>query len=176
LPGGFSPLYQTYKALEESGRVRRGYFVEGLSGAQFAWAQTVDRLRLERRDDDQRKALLISATDPANPYGSLLPWPENSGRPRRASGTKLIIVEGHPIFFLEKGGKKMTTFPKSEEPAFLEVALDGLREVTQRMRGRTLKIEEIDGEPARQSTLAARLVQYGFKDGYQGLTLMDTPR
>jgi ATP-dependent helicase Lhr and Lhr-like helicase len=174
LPGGFTPLYQTYKALEESGRVRRGYFVEGLSGAQFAWAQTVDRLRSERREED-RKVIVLSTPDPANPYGSLLPWPQNNGRPRRAGGTRLVLVDGHPVFFLEKGGKKLTTFPKAEDSAVLEVALHGLREVARRNRGRTLKLQEIDGESARKSPLAARLLQFGFKDDYQGLLLMDTP-
>lgn len=175
LPGGFTPLYQTFKALEESGKVRRGYFVEGMSGIQFAWAPTVDRLRAERSEDRQR-AFVLSTPDPANPYGALLPWPENKGRPRRASGTKLVIVDGHPVFFLEKGGKKMTTFPQAGEPSTLETALDGLREIAQSMRGRTLRLQEIDGEPARRSEIAAKLLHYGFKDNYQGLTLMDTPR
>lgn len=175
LPGGFTPLYQTYKILEESGRVRRGYFVEGLSGAQFAWAQTVDRLRVER-EEEEREPVVLSAPDPANPYGSLLPWPENQGRPRRASGTTVILVEGHPVFFLEKGGKKLTTFPKAEDPAYLEVALDGLRKAAQKIRGKTLKLQEIDGESAIKSPLAQRLLQYGFREDYQGLMLMARPR
>ncbi|MCA9778776.1 MAG: DEAD/DEAH box helicase, partial [Candidatus Eremiobacteraeota bacterium] len=133
LPGGFTPLYQTYKALEETGRVRRGYFVEGLSGAQFARAHTVDRLRAESKEDHP-KPVVLSTPDPANPYGSLLPWPENDGRPRRASGSLVVLVDGHPIFFLEKGGKKLTSFPRAEEPSSLEAAIDGLREVARQKR------------------------------------------
>lgn len=175
LPGGFTPLYQTYKVLEESGRVRRGYFVEGLSGAQFAWAQTVDRLR-STKDSGGLKPVVLSTPDPANPYGSLLSWPENKGRPRRASGTTVILVDGHPVFFLEKGGKKLTSFPKCEDPVFLEAALDGLRHFAQKARGRTLKLQEIDGEAAGKSPLAPQFIHYGFRDDYQGLILMDTPR
>ena len=174
LPGGFTPLYQTYKALEETGRVRRGYFVDGLSGAQFARAHTVDRLRAESREDHP-KPVVLSTPDPANPYGSLLPWPENSGRPRRASGSLVVLVYGHPVFFLEKGGKKLTTFGRAEEPSSLEAAIDGLREVARQKRGRSLKLQEIDGEPARKSPLASRLLAAGFRVDLQGLILMETP-
>lgn len=174
LPGGFTPLYQTYKALEETGRVRRGYFVDGLSGAQFARAHTVDRLRAESREDHP-KPVVLSTPDPANPYGSLLPWPENSGRPRRASGSLVVLVDGHPVFFLEKGGKKLTTFGRAEEPSSLEAAIDGLREVARQKRGRSLKLQEIDGEPARKSPLASRLLAAGFRVDLQGLILMETP-
>ena len=174
LPGGFTPLYQTYKALEETGRVRRGYFVDGLSGAQFARAHTVDRLRAESREDHP-KPVVLSTPDPANPYGSLLPWPENSGRPRRASGSLVVLVDGHPVFFLEKGGKKLTTFGRAEEPSSLEAAIDGLREIARQKRGRSLKLQEIDGEPARKSPLASRLLAAGFRVDLQGLILMETP-
>lgn len=174
LVGGFTPLYQTYKTLEESGRVRRGYFVEGLSGAQFAWAHTVDRLRLSQQEAP--RAMVLSTPDPANPYGSLLPWPENKGRPRRASGTKLILVDGHPLLFVEKGAKKLTTFPKIEEPALLDAALDGLREVAASRKGRSLRLQEIDGVQATKSPLVGKLKSFGFREDYQGLILMDTPR
>jgi ATP-dependent Lhr-like helicase len=176
LAGGFTPLYQTYKVLEETGRVRRGYFVEGLSGAQFARAHTVDRLRLEPAEHDSPQAVVLSTPDPANPYGSLLPWPENNGRPRRVSGARVVLVDGHPVFFLEKSAKKLTTFPRAEDPSMLEAAMDGLRQVARQKRGRTLKIHHIDGEPARKSPLAARLLAAGFRQDLQGLVLMETPR
>ncbi|MFA5506595.1 MAG: DEAD/DEAH box helicase [Vulcanimicrobiota bacterium] len=172
LPGGFAPLYQTYKALEETGRVRRGYFVEGLSGAQFAWAHTVDRLRAEPPAGIEQ-ALVLSTPDPANPYGSLLPWPENGGRPRRASGSKVILVQGFPVFFLEKGGKKLTSFPQAEDPSLLQASLAGLRELARQKRGRSLKIQEIDGAPARKSPLAPRLLAAGFREDPQGLVLLE---
>lgn len=170
LPGGFTSLYQIYKALEESGRVRRGYFVEGLSGAQFAWAPTVDRLRAEG-DEDTKEPVLLASTDPANPYGALIPWPESPGRPRRVAGTLLILVAGHPLLFVEKGGKKLATFPKLEQPEFQEPALRGLLKVAERQRGKTLTITEIDGAEASQHPLAAALKTLGFRDDYRGLSL-----
>jgi ATP-dependent Lhr-like helicase len=81
LPGGFGPLYRVLKEMEEGGQVRRGHFVEGLSGAQFALPGAVERLRAERgtrppidgyTEDDVR---ILAAADPANPYGALLEWP-----------------------------------------------------------------------------------------------------
>lgn len=171
LPGGFTPLYQTYKALEESGRVRRGYFVEGLSGAQFAWAQTVDRLRSEGESTQAKDPLVLATIDPANPYGTLLSWPESAGRPRRASGTFTIFVDGHPVLFVEKGAKKILTFPKLEEPEFREAALRGLEKVAASRRGRMLTIHEIDGTSAAKHPLYPALKQVGFRDDYHGLSL-----
>lgn len=175
IPGGFTPLYQTFKVLEETGRVRRGYFVEGLSGAQFAWSQTVDRLRNELDPNAPKEPVLLSTPDPANPYGALLPWPENKGRPRRASGTITILVEGHPMFFLEKGAKKILSFPKVEEPDFLEAALRGLDLYAKGQRGKMLTIMEIDGQPALKSPLHAAFKAFGFRDDYQGLSYLAAP-
>ena len=172
IPGGFTPLYQTFKVLEESGRVRRGYFVEGLSGAQFAWAQTVDRLRSEPDPNATKEPVVLSTVDPANPYGALLTWPPNAGRPRRASGTRTILVDGHPIFFIEKGGKKLVSFPKAEEPDFLEAGLRGLDAITRGIRGKMLHVHELDGMPPVKSPLYAALKAFGFRDDYHGLMYM----
>jgi ATP-dependent Lhr-like helicase len=172
IPGGFTPLYQTFKVLEESGRIRRGYFVEGLSGAQFAWSQTVDRLRNEPDPNAPKEPVLLSTPDPANPYGGLLPWPPNAGRPRRAAGTITILVDGHPLFFMEKSAKKLVSFPKVDEPDFLEAALRGLDRHARGRRGKMLQIIEIDGMPAQKSPLYPALKAFGFRDDYQGLTYM----
>ena len=172
IPGGFTPLYQTFKALEESGRVRRGYFVEGLSGAQFAWAQTVDRLRSDPDPNAAKEPVVLSTVDPANPYGALLPWPSKTGRPRRASGTRIILVEGHPIFFIDKGGKKLISFPKAEEPDFLEAGLRGLDALTRSIRGKMLHLHELDGLPPMKSPLYSAFKAFGFRDDYHGLMYM----
>ena len=172
LPGGFTPLYQTLRAMEETGRVRRGYFVEGLSGAQFAWSQTVDRLRSEVDLNAGKEPVVLSTPDPANPYGALLPWPDNAGRPRRAAGTHVILVEGHPVFFVEKGAKKIVTFPKVEEPEFLDAALRGLERIAQGVRGKSIRLLEVDGVAADQSPLNAALRAFGFREDYQGLLYM----
>ncbi len=173
VPGGFSPLYAVYKELEESGRVRRGYFVEGLSGAQFAWAQTVDRLRHESPDASP-KAVLVAATDPANPFGTLLAWPELSGagKPRRAAGVLLLLVEGEPVLMLEGGGKRLSTFKAVEDPRLRQAGLEGLKEAASRYRGRSLRLQEIAGVSALKHPLAEALRRLGFRDDYRGLTYL----
>ena len=76
IPGGFSTIYPVLRRLEETGRVRRGYFVAGLGAAQFAQPGAVDLLRAAREEPETPMAVTLAATDPANPYGALLPWPE----------------------------------------------------------------------------------------------------
>ena len=111
--GGFSAVYPVLREMEERGRVRRGYFVEGLGGAQFCLPAALDRLRSERGDpggdDRPRDVLVLAAADPANPYGAALPWPrrdDNDRRPfQRAAGAYVALVDGEPVLYLERGGK-----------------------------------------------------------------------
>jgi ATP-dependent Lhr-like helicase len=120
--GGFALVYKTLSGFEEMGRCRRGYFVEGLGAAQFATAGTIDRMRgyvdqherAERGDRSAPTAVTLAATDPANPYGAVLPWPtlpEGSGhRPGRKAGGLVVLVDGHLVLYVERGGKSMLVF------------------------------------------------------------------
>ncbi len=101
IEGGFAGMYPVLKALEDAGRVRRGYFVAGLGGAQFAVPGAVDRLRAYREPDG--KVVVLAATDPANAYGLSLPWPVKG--PQRAAGAYVVLVDGLPSLYLEKGGR-----------------------------------------------------------------------
>jgi ATP-dependent Lhr-like helicase len=101
VPGGFAAVYPVLKAMEEAGRIRRGYFVTGLGGAQFAVAGAVDRLRAAR--DSETGAVVLAATDPANPYGVALPWPVKG--PQRVAGAYVVLVDGLPSLYVERGGK-----------------------------------------------------------------------
>ena len=119
--GGFAGVYGVLKALEETGGVRRGYFVAGLGAAQFALPGAVDRLRAERPAvgaapaGPPPAALVLAATDPANPYGAALPWPDRpGGRPSRAAGAYVVLVDGEPAAYLERGGRSLVTFPAAE--------------------------------------------------------------
>ena len=104
IPGGFAGLYPVLRAMEESGRIRRGYFVAGLGGAQFALPGAVDRLRSVRQPAaGTARALVLAATDPANPFGLVLPWPVKG--PQRAAGAYLVLVDGTPALYLERGGR-----------------------------------------------------------------------
>ena len=170
--GGFSAIYRVLRAMEESGKVRRGYFVEGLGGAQFASPGAVDRLRAARSGDD-REVLVLSAVDPANPYGWLLPWPtrdDNDGAgPRRVPGAAVVLVDGIATLYVDRGGRRLLTFPAADDPDVAITAARALTKVAERHRGRILRIEKIDGEPARTSPHAERLRAAAFQSDPRGL-------
>ncbi len=178
LPGGFSPLYRVLKLMEEGGRVRRGYFVEGLSGAQFALPGALDRLRAARLDEapidgfGAEAVRVLAAQDPANPYGALLPWPEPGGgaAPRRTSGARVILVAGKVALYLGPGGRSLTSFPGSltAEGGELALALVALRGLSGRGRKRLL-IRQIDGLPVLTSPLRGALLAAGFEPDYDAL-------
>jgi len=168
--GGFAGVYPVLRALEESGRARRGWFVAGLGAAQFALPGAVDRLRAHRTIDEESRArvLVLAATDPAQPYGAALSWPERSGaspRPSRSAGAFVVLADGECIAFLERGGKAVITFSTDERWA------EALVEAHKQGRLTRVQIERIDDEPARTSPHAAALRAAGFADGYKGLTL-----
>jgi hypothetical protein len=127
VPGGFAGIYPVLARLEETGRVRRGYFIEGLGGAQFALSGAVDRLRLPGGD---HRVLAIAATDPANPYGAALEWPTiEEGRIGRIAGAHVILVDGRLAGFADK--RRLSTFgepdPTTSPRAWLRSADDSRR-------------------------------------------------
>ncbi|HEV7523856.1 MAG TPA: DEAD/DEAH box helicase [Acidimicrobiia bacterium] len=170
--GGFAGVYPVLRALEESGRARRGWFVDGLGAAQFALPGAVDRLRAHRTVDEESRArvLVLAATDPAQPYGAALSWPERSngsGRPSRSAGAYVVLVDGECAAFLERGGKALVTFATETIDRWAEA----LVEAHKQGRLARVQIERIDDEPARSSPHADALRAAGFADGYKGLTL-----
>jgi ATP-dependent Lhr-like helicase len=163
VPGGFAMLYKVLSTFEEAGRCQRGYFVESLGGAQFAVASTVDRLRSYIDDpapfkDPERpeyRAVVLAATDPANPYGAALPWPTSSeegqgpgARPGRKPGALVVLVEGELAWFLERGGRSLLTF--TDDPAAGHAAATALADLVTARRVASILIERIDGVPALQ--------------------------
>src|SRR5262249_20437139 len=123
--GGLGALYPVLRRLEEAGRIRRGYFVAGLGGSQFADAGALDRLRALREtaadadeDDEVPPAVVLAATDPANPYGAALPWSKTeAARLARAAETHVVLVDGVLAAYLGKGEKEIRTFLPADEPA-----------------------------------------------------------
>lgn len=172
--GGFSRIYRVLKEMEASGKVRRGYFVEGLGGAQFAFPGTVDRLRSVDESEPRGDAHLLAATDPANPFGWLIPWPaytNETGRgPRRIAGASVVLVAGEPVFYVDRRGKRLRTMVGASEEA-LDRAVDALPRLAMRMRRKAFTIEEVDGERAVRSLLGARLRARGFVPDYRGLRM-----
>jgi ATP-dependent Lhr-like helicase len=124
LVGGFAAVYPVLRAMEESGRIRRGYFVAGLGGAQFALPGAVDRLRSHRDVGPAPVCLVLAATDPANPYGGALPWPVRG--PQRAAGAYVVLVDGLASLYLERGGRSLVAlreFDGTWEPQAVEALL-----------------------------------------------------
>jgi ATP-dependent Lhr-like helicase len=174
LPGGFSAVYPVLKAMEEAGRVRRGYFVEGLGGAQFGSPGAVERLRGEREPRDEPCAVVLAATDPAQPYGAAVPWPRREGderrTPPRAAGARVILVDGTPVLYLDRSGRGLSTLPAADDEQLLGLAFGALAGEAARQGTRGLTIERIDAEPATASPIARHLPGAGFAAGYRGFT------
>ena len=181
VPGGFGPVYKVLSALEEAGRVRRGYFVEGLSGAQFARPGTVDMLRTVRPPEDpdldveEQDMAFVPAIDPANPWGSLLPWPEtgqaaSSVRPRRVAGAWLLLSAGEPLLYLGANGRQLITFPvQMARPGVAARAFAALHRMPQTTRRGTLIVEKIDGQVVADSVYREAMLRSGFVSDYRGL-------
>ncbi|GGO66056.1 DEAD/DEAH box helicase [Nonomuraea cavernae] len=201
LPGGFTPVYQVLRAYEESGRCRRGYFVEGLGGAQFALPGAVDRMRAMAPGiapgsvgpagegsadafgpggsrasgasrDPARRAVVLAAADPANPYGAALPWPPRSGdaghRPGRKAGALVVLVDGFLVLYVERGGKTLLSYADDER---LRPAVDALALAVRDGALGKLTVERADGASIVDSPLAAALEEAGFHPTPRGLRL-----
>jgi len=177
VPGGFAAVYPVLRAMEEAGKIRRGHFVEGYAGAQFAWAAAVDGLRAARTRRGPAAGIALAAQDPAQPFGALLPWPEpasEAARPRRAAGATVVLVGGEPVLFAGRGARTVWTFPVAEPSHHEETLLAAARAlaVTLGPRHRKgLRVETIDAEPAASAPAAEAFVRTGWRRGYRGLEL-----
>ena len=161
IPGGFTALYPVLARMEETGKARRGYFVEGLGGAQFAVAGAIDRLR----EESDPRLVILAATDPANPYGAALPWPKLSGaRPARAAGRHVAIWNGEPAAFLDR--RRLTVLDAAGLPP--ESLAAGL--VSLAGRRRRFRIDQIDDTPVSEHPLSGLLTEQGFVVSPTGLT------
>jgi len=178
--GGFGAVYPVYREMEERGRVRRGYFVEGLGGAQFSVAGAVDRLRSMRRGpgadaSDDPRTTLLAATDPANPYGAVLGWPRDEARhsrsPSRAAGAYVVLHDGELVLYLERGGKSLQTFARFDDPRIAELAVGALRQLIDDGRLKRLQLERVDGSAIAESAHTQRLADLGFRQAYRGYVL-----
>jgi ATP-dependent helicase Lhr and Lhr-like helicase len=174
IAGGFSAVYPIAKAMEEAGRARRGYFVAGLGAAQFALPGADDRLRSlrEKPPREESRTVVVAATDPANPYGAALPWPEREGaRPQRAAGAQVILRDGHLTAWLGRADRNLLTFLPESEPEASETAAaiaGALAGLVESGRRRVLFVGKVDGEDPSRSPLAPYLREAGFLAGSRG--------
>ncbi|MDR3361178.1 MAG: hypothetical protein LBO20_11195, partial [Bifidobacteriaceae bacterium] len=192
----FAQVYPALSALEESGAIRRGYFVERLGGSQFALPAAPDQLRavagrledptgpgvegpdpggLATSSGSEPGAVVLAATDPANPYGAALPWPDHAGshRPGRTAGAAVALVDGYLVFHLERGGRTALSF--DDNPGRLTRAAAALGQAVDLGRLGQLKVARLDGKDAlaahaRLAPAAQALIEAGFVVTPSGLT------
>ncbi len=167
LAGGFAGLYPIFKAFEETGRVRRGYFIAGQGGAQFAMPGAEDRLRERPAADESQPTYVLAATDPANPYGAALPWPATAhdiARPHRVAAARVFLRDGELIGYLSRSGKNLISFLPSDEPPRTRVIQALVTALVDLAGPRTpVYLQKIDGRPAPLATeLVTALAAAGF--------------
>ena len=200
VPGGFGALYPVLRAMEEAGQCRRGYFVEGLGAAQFALPGAVDRMRALAAEmpvtpgseaagqpvtagagagGGRGKAavdvIVLAAADPANPFGSALPWPERPGevpgahRPGRKAGALVVLCRGDLVLYVERGGKTLLSW--TSDPAMLAPAAASLAGAVRGGALGRLTVERADGSTVYNTPLARALADAGFRATPRGLRL-----
>ena len=180
LPGGFAAAYRVLSAFEDSGRARRGYFVAGLGAAQFATVGAVDRLRAHAAPQpggagrDSTPALVLAATDPANPFGAALPWPDRQGepgghRPGRKAGALVVLVDGALVLYVERGGRTLLSW--SDDAESLRAAADALALAVRDGALGSLRGERADGGAIQSTPLGTALAAAGFHVTPRGLRL-----
>jgi ATP-dependent Lhr-like helicase len=193
--GGFAATYPVLKAMEEQGGIRRGYFVEGLGGAQFAVPGAVDRLRAlqqsrdvtptpaawqtqvpggwRERVDSTPGAVVLAATDPANAFGAALPWPERADpgghRPGRKAGAIVVLLDGALVLYVERGGKSLLSF--TDDMTVLRPAVDALALAVREGSLGRLAVERADGAAILNTPVAEALEAAGFRPTPRGLRL-----
>ena len=172
LPRGFGAVYGVLRTMEDTGRARRGYFVEGLSGAQFGLPGSIDRLRDKRETAREPELIELAAQDPAQPYGALLEWPETMGSedqrrsgPRRVPKAHVILADGRPVLYVAPSRRHVLTFTRDDE--LLGRAFRLLHDLPRRGR-RSLVLHTVDGEPVGESTHRETLLAAGFVPDYNG--------
>jgi ATP-dependent Lhr-like helicase len=176
--GGFSAVYDVLKAMEDAGRIRRGYFVAGVGATQFALPAALDLLRSLRDTPDAPEVVVVSATDPANPYGTILRWPEGgvpdeAGRgPTRTVGAVVILINGALAAYISRGARQLLVWLPEDEPARSATAralTATLASLGTDQDGRLpMLIAEINGVPSPEHPLAPFLVEAGFSPSAMG--------
>jgi ATP-dependent Lhr-like helicase len=176
IAGGFSGVYQVLKAMEDAGRVRRGYFVAGLGGAQFAMPAALDQLRAMREPPEEPRAVILAATDPANPYGSTLKWPErDGGGPTRTAGSLVVLVDGFLTAYLRRGERDLLLFAPEDEPQRSRRIRTAARALAELSAPRGMFLSEIDGAPATAHRAAPLFVEAAFSLTAMGLQRRPVP-
>jgi ATP-dependent Lhr-like helicase len=126
----------------------------------------VERLReLRPKDGEEAEPLVLAAADPAQPYGTMLPWPKRAGaRAARVAGAQVVLLGGEAALFVERGGRSLVPLREPEEE-WLRVALTALVGYVRRGGAKRLAVERFDGEPVGETIAMPLLVEAGFLAG-----------
>jgi ATP-dependent Lhr-like helicase len=184
IAGGFSAVYDVLKAMEDAGRIRRGYFASGVGATQFALPPALDLLRTLKESPDDPEVIVLSATDPANPYGTILRWPDDRAvgdqsadaasrrGPTRTVGSLVVLVSGALAGYISRGARQLLVFLPEDEPARSATARALAGKLAQLARaefGRVaLLIGEINGVPTTEHPIAPYLLDAGFSPSAMG--------
>jgi ATP-dependent Lhr-like helicase len=180
--GGFSAVYDVLKAMEDAGRVRRGYFVSGVGATQFALPAALELMRSLREMPESAETVVLAATDPANPFGTMLKWPSTgsaegeAGRgPTRSVGALVVIVNGKLAAYISRGARQLVVFLPDEEPARSAVAKPLAAQLATMAKSGGLLIGEINGVRADEHPFAPFLAQAGFSASAMGFQMRRPP-
>jgi ATP-dependent Lhr-like helicase len=186
ITGGFSAVYDVLKAMEDAGRIRRGYFVGGVGATQFALPAALELMRSLREPPDEAETVVLSATDPANPYGTMLKWPAAAGSdgsggrgPTRTVGSLVVVVNGSLAAYISRGGRQLIVYLPEDEPGrsvvgrALASRLGGLARAEDGRGG--LLVAEINAIPASDHPFAAFLSEAGFSASAMGFQMRRPP-
>ncbi|HZB25152.1 MAG TPA: helicase-related protein, partial [Vicinamibacterales bacterium] len=201
--GGFSAVYDVLKALEDAGRVRRGYFVGGVGATQFALPAALELMRSLREEPEDPEVIVLAATDPANPFGTMLKWPAFGKAPAfakatadrpvlakaatdksdtesvargatRTVGAQVILVNGHLAGYISRGGRQILAWLPEDEPQRSAIGRPLARQLATMARLGGLIIAEVGGVPAADHPLASFLVEAGFHPSAMGFMMRRT--
>jgi ATP-dependent helicase Lhr and Lhr-like helicase len=175
ITGGFSAVYDVLKALEDAGRIRRGYFVGGVGATQFALPAALDLLRSLREPPDDPEVVLVAATDPANPYGNMLAWPgdpaDGGRRTTRTVGSHVILVNGAPGAYISRGARQVQVFLPDDDPARSTTGRAVAERLAALARDAGLLIADVNGAPTSKHPIAPFLVAAGFTPSAMGFIM-----
>jgi ATP-dependent Lhr-like helicase len=173
--GGFSAVYDVLKAMEDAGRVRRGYFVSGVGATQFALPAALELMRAQREPTQAAETVVLAATDPANPYGTMLKWPTradgeaDAGRgPTRSVGALVVIVDGMLAAYISRGARQLLVFLPEDEPLRSTIGKALAAQLADLAARGGLLVSDIHGVPAAEHPFAPFLIEAGFNPSAMG--------
>lgn len=168
ISGGLSRFKEPLHELEQEGRVQRGEFIAGWGGTQYA---TLEALDLLEGGDPVDGAWIVAATDPANPFGKMAPWPKPTVArltPQRVAGARVVLSAEGLIGYLSATGYDLITFD-SPVPCARNRISDLIRVLARAARpDQAMLLRSVDGRFTAPQSWTAELKAAGFQASRKG--------